>query len=934
MANIDPIDQYFDLNKLNENAAKAIQTLDAVFEHIEKGFKKVNGMQIKIGGANSVSGFSALKTESQQVTKQMQEDAREYVATWKRLLKERDDAEKASIKAMEAERKKAVQAFAPDSNIALSKTLNDLRQGYDRLTKAERENAEIGGVLVARIKELDAALKATDASTGRFQRNVGNYSSATAGLNNNVRILASELPNAGISIRTFAQSLSNNIMPFLESIKQVKIENAALRAEGKQTTSVIKTLGASLMSTPVLIGVAVAAGLKLVEMLSKGSKAAQEAEKSLEKYNDALKSAEESERSAANQQIARLNVLTSLAQDNAQSTRARVAAVDELQKTYPSTFGALDKQAILEGRLGDAVNKTTQALLSRAAAQAAEKKFTAASENLYDINERRRKTQVELNKEIDKFNKLQSLAEKANATDELRTRWVRQGAVVNSLKKDLSDLENSYLAAGYEQRRYLNDAKKFAAEMGDTLLPKETPTAPTGGSKLGKVAAAEKDKYEAERIAIQAQKEIAQSEQRTFAEREEAARSFAILSQQLLEKQNKASTDNIILYATETDRLMTKINEDKEKKRQEDLQALEDASKKEYDIIVKNLNDIALQGKESGLNDPEILQNQLSYLSQSLRALGLQEEEIKKIQERITNTTIQLKEKEAQEIDKIERNRINIERKNQQHRKELERELFNFTMQMIEASSARKIKEFEDEIERTKIDADRKIEAINNSSRTQVEKEEMIKAVNAETAAQEQENNRKIAEEQRKQAILSKGIAIAGIAIKLAETIATINAAAAAYNLVIPGSGVAYAAIAIPTAIATAAAQTAAVVATPIPEYAKGKDPSDSYEGAMIWGEKGTEMKIDKDGKLSIATKPTLGYTEKGDRIISNKELMDGSFMKYVPSAADISFDQLITATANIYDSNTKKVVKAIKSLQQPRPLTMNEINANLAAKR
>lgn len=64
----------------------------------------------------------------------------------------------------------------------LSAQLNTLRASYNSLTKAERENSQIGGVIIKDIQKLDKELKAVDATQGVFTRNVGNYSSALSGL--------------------------------------------------------------------------------------------------------------------------------------------------------------------------------------------------------------------------------------------------------------------------------------------------------------------------------------------------------------------------------------------------------------------------------------------------------------------------------------------------------------------------------------------------------------------------------------------------------------------------------------------------------------------------------------------------------------------------------------------------------------------------------
>lgn len=927
MANQDPIDQFFDLSKLNDNAAKAVQTLDAVFDHIKKNFDKVNSMKMQIGGATNVSTFNQLKTEIQNATRQMQQDAKEYVDTWKRLLKERDEAEKASLKAMEAERKAAMSKVASDSNIALSRTLKDLQQGYDRLTKAERENVHIGGVLLARIQQLDKAVKSTNESTGRFQLSVGNYAKggeaaakATSNIQRQMAMFAGELPNIQYGLRTFASSLSNQFQGLFQAITQAKEANKLLREDGQKTVPVARQIVSGIINWQTGLLALVAAGGLLINWLTSSTKAGKE-------MSEATKENAESQKKLADTigaEVSALNVLVLRAKDTSASYKQRRDAIDELQKKFPEYFASLSRESILNGNVAVAVDLATDAIVRKARETQRVEQYTkaitelAAMENeLQDITTPKKGTFV---------------YDDQNRAESLRSQIMFQKEKVKELEKTLIvqnklNADEAYWLDTNAQKQYKKNQER---QKSIALLTEEQ----RKGMDRAAKEKTKKDKFTDEKQAIAAQKAIAENEKATYAQREEAVRQFSILSHNLLKKQNKDNIDNIILYATEADKLTQKINDDKEKARQEDLKRIEEASAKELQIIMANLDNIEKYNKKEGASDKEILDLKLQYLEEALKKAGLTEEDIFKIKQKYTALSIGLLDIEEQERNKKERVRIDSERKLIQQRKELERELANFLITVSDAVFERRIRNLEKEQEAIQEDANKRIEAINNSSRTQIEKEEMIKVVNAETAAAQVENERKIAQEKRKQAILAKGLAIANIAAKLAETIMTIQAAAAAYNLIVPGSGVAYAAIATPLAIATGAAQTAAVLATPIPEYAVGKDPSESYTGAMIWGEKGTEMKIDKDGKLSIATKPTLGYTEAGDRIISNKELMDGSFLKYIPDAKEISFDNLINATASIYEQNTKKVVKAIKSLQQPRGLTMNEINANLAAKR
>lgn len=68
--------------------------------------------------------------------------------------------------------------------------LNDLIQRYFQLAATGRENGRVARGLLTAIQEQDTKVKALDASVGRHQRNVGNYTSALKGLSGILRSVA------------------------------------------------------------------------------------------------------------------------------------------------------------------------------------------------------------------------------------------------------------------------------------------------------------------------------------------------------------------------------------------------------------------------------------------------------------------------------------------------------------------------------------------------------------------------------------------------------------------------------------------------------------------------------------------------------------------------------------------------------------------------
>lgn len=95
----------------------------------------------------------------------------------------------AHVKALQKEQQE--QKKNADSLNSMRARLKDLIKAYDNLSKAERENAEVGGKQVAMINQLTDQIKELEEGTQRYQRNVGNYA------NSITKALASQVPAIG-----------------------------------------------------------------------------------------------------------------------------------------------------------------------------------------------------------------------------------------------------------------------------------------------------------------------------------------------------------------------------------------------------------------------------------------------------------------------------------------------------------------------------------------------------------------------------------------------------------------------------------------------------------------------------------------------------------------------------------------------------------------
>lgn len=242
---------------------------------------------------------------------------------------------------------------------------------------------------------------------------------------------------------------------------------------------------------------------------------------------------------------------------------------------------------------------------------------------------------------------------------------------------------------------------------------------------------------------------------------------------------------------------------------------------------------------------------------------------------------------------------------------DLANETANLVFSLMDAQSQKEIEELEKRSAALTEKYDLERSAIENASISDKEKTARKLVLDAEEKESQKQIDKEIRAIKRKQAILDKAQALATIATNTAIALSN------PLNLASFGS-------ISPFIIALGAAQAATVLATPIPEYAKGKKESDSYEGLAIAGEKGTEMRIDKTGRLEILDKPTLIYTKRGDTILSNDQLKKGAAEKYV--GEKVNYDELIRA----YNYNADRTIKAIKSSPANIIIDNSEYNLNI----
>lgn len=864
--------------------------------------------------------------DQRALNKEKADSDREYVASWKRNLAEREKEEKASNKRITDQAKRDAKARAemvdPTSLKGMSKELEILRERYYRLSQAQRENANLGGVWISRIKELDEALKKADAEMGKHQRNVGNYASAYNGLGFAVRNIAGELPNLGISLRTFGQSISNNIGPLTEAIGNLRTQNKALAAEGKPTVSVGKQIAQSLFTWQTAALLVVVAGLKLIEMISKGSKATQEAEKANKKYAESLKSIEENQTTAAGTEIAKLNLLFKAATDRNSSLQKQKHAIDELKNGYPNYLGFLDKENVKTEATAEKVRDLTQAILANAAAQASAEKYGAAYNRVLDLERavasagRRYGRAFNADKTASardstaKANQDFSFAEAELGRDPSGEAASSASVEVKRAKRDFDQLREQLRKARVEMFGFAEDAQRAESQVPDLLTkPVKEKAAKRPIDMTSAELSAKGDEIEqfyraaalSAQIEAETQKQIAEDDQNDIDARKEAFLKYMGERLNAVGYGYAAERDTIQASLDEIEKI-EKISEEKRTATQKKLLLQKNGLELQQANLTKQFQLDANKaiGDIAEFN-AKVTDEATARIKKNMDAVGAF---FKGTPGQSSDPAKQLaKEQAAREM------RENFAQKSIQ----IEQELLGIVID----SNRAKIAAIDAEIAKVKeLGAIQRAE-IENSGLSEQEQKEAIAALNAKLANDEFQLNEKKRAQQQKNARFEKA---ANVSLLIQETAIAVVRALGSKPFT-PAN------IALAIGVgALGAANIARAIATPIPQYKDGTPiGGHKRDGLAIVGDGGrSEVVETSDGVFVTPAVSTPVFLRRGDKV--HKSVEDYINRAQVMSMNGIPALRPIGESISMKKAESKleRIARGIDRLNAKEPVNLN----------
>ena len=319
----DNVDLWKSLSEAERNdAAIGGETLSKILD-IKQRLGDLNE-QMKL----QVTQMSELEKAQQRLTYLRSEDGKKLIEVKKQIadLLRGEREEKQSIDQLAQAKQKLEQARS-EENQELQKVNAEIRQA-NQLAKlqAQLNNSAVGSynqlaaqyeINKIKLNAMGQQQRATTAegkkleeetlaiyrqmihlqeATGNYRLSVGHYEKAWNGLGNAMNQIIRETPSMAVSLNTFFLAISNNLPILWDEIDRTREKNKLLRAEGKPTQSVVKTIVSSIFSWQTALIILISALsyngeeiLRWIKLAWSGQKAIAEMDDVIESVSDKMK---------------------------------------------------------------------------------------------------------------------------------------------------------------------------------------------------------------------------------------------------------------------------------------------------------------------------------------------------------------------------------------------------------------------------------------------------------------------------------------------------------------------------------------------------------------------------------------------------------------------------------------------------------------------
>lgn len=508
--------------------------------------------------------------------------------------------------------------------------LNKIR--LNQMSAAEREAADSGKKLEAETNAIYQQMIKLQEATGNYKLSVGHYQKTWDGLGISISQVVRELPAAAVSLNTFFLGISNNIPMVVDEINRLRKKNELLRAEGKETVSVTKSIVKSLFSwntaLVVLLTVFSMYGKEIITWIDKtlaGRDAAKSFEDALEDLNDELG---KGSTGFYGQQIAVLRRLSENWKDLGDNIKAQTQWIKDNEKEFSKLGITIDSINDANNAFVDNTESVVAAYKARAKAEAA---LNVVSQQYQKLLVTENKAELEkvreygfFDKTINYFKALWGGISGPDSDLSLETRLKKQRQRnVESLQKDADALEK-------EVESYFN-VWKFYEDQADALFKEIGLEESHKKDKRGRTPRDADDRLN--NLALAAEKAYQKS--RTEIERDEnkkrRAEAFASFNQEIADLNDKYSRIQKILNGQ--DEKYKKLTESQKETAIKALDDIENAIKNKQKGLTLSLDllniDVEIQKAEQLLELLELegeVSKKGSYeeLSNSLKRLDVE----------------------------------------------------------------------------------------------------------------------------------------------------------------------------------------------------------------------------------------------------------------------------------------------------------------------
>ena len=508
--------------------------------------------------------------------------------------------------------------------------LNKIR--LNQMSAAEREATDSGKKLEAETNAIYQQMIKLQEATGNYRLSVGHYQKTWDGLGISISQVVRELPAAAVSLNTFFLGISNNIPMVVDEINRLRKKNELLRAEGKETVSVTKSIVKSLFSWNtaliVLLTVFSMYGKEIITWIDRtfaGRDAAKSFEDALEDLNDELG---KGSTGSYGQQIAVLRRLSENWKDLGDNIKAQTQWIKDNEKEFSKLGITIDSINDANNAFVDNTESVVAAYKARAKAEAA---LNVVSQQYQKLLVAENKAELEkvreygfFDKTINYFKALWGGISGPDSDLSLETRLKKQRQRnVESLQKDADALEK-------EVESYFN-VWKFYEDQADALFKEIGLEESHKKDKRGRTPRDADDRLN--NLALAAEKAYQKS--RTEIERDEnkkrRAEAFASFNQEIADLNYKYSRIQKILNGQ--DEKYKKLTESQKETAVKALDDIENAIKNKQKGLTLSLDllniDVEIQKAEQLLELLELegeVSKKGSYeeLSNSLKRLDVE----------------------------------------------------------------------------------------------------------------------------------------------------------------------------------------------------------------------------------------------------------------------------------------------------------------------